>query len=223
MRSPAKALGILWIAMTQLPAQQSQETISGVVAGAVRDSQSVATQALSVFPKLVTEQNYKGMGFESADEARSAALGDPAVYFLVRLDELRDYQPGSDPTRLLHSADRVLYPVLARQQVRSSVTLEKGKEGWKATSFGAPGFSKLVTRLRTESSASSGASVSSYFVVAVPALKVYFLGQMPNNRLTLTPLTDDASLGLKAGGAAPADQVFAQLVPAAKAHNGLPR
>ena len=57
-------------------------------------------------------------------------------------------------------------------------------------------------------------------MVEVPSLGLYFLGhRTEDNKLALTPLTDIAVFGLRAGGAMPAEEVFAALVPAAKSLN----
>ncbi len=54
------------------------------------------------------------------------------------------------------------------------------------------------------------------FVVTVPGLNLDFLGDQPGGKFELTPLFDFPPLGLIAGQAAPAEDVFAKLKVAAK-------
>src|SRR5688572_30093957 len=63
---------------------QSQETFG--------DAQSAATASLAVFRKLVNDQNYRELGFESVQEVGSSTLGSPIPVVFVRLDQLREYR-----------------------------------------------------------------------------------------------------------------------------------
>ena len=188
-----------------------------------KESQKVAFESIMTFRKLVNEQNYKAMGFESLDEVSTAALGEPIRVFLVRLDQLREYQPGSDPNKLLIDSDKVIYPVTVKEQVRSSIVVEKVNETWKTTNFGGPNLIKILANIRKNTSDSSGLPISSYFAVQVPSLNLYFVGHRTDNELMLTPLLDDPSFEFKAGRTTPAKDVFSAILPSAKEHSGLPR
>ena len=188
------------------------------VAGETKDA---AAQALLTFQKIGRE-NFKRMGFESADEMSKATLDQPLAVFMVELNDLRAYQTGSDPNKLLKRLDKVVYPVKAGDAVRSSIVLQKSKEGWKASDFGGTNFARLVTRARDESAKATSLPPNAYFVVQVPALNAYFLGYREADKLMLVPLIDDVAMNLKAGTALPAEQVFDQLRPLAQKYNGLP-
>src|SRR5574337_253632 len=54
-----------------------------------KESQKVASESIVTLRKLVNEQNYKAMGFESLDEVSAVDLGEHIRVFLVRLDQLR--------------------------------------------------------------------------------------------------------------------------------------
>lgn len=184
--------------------------------------QEVASEGLAAFSKLVTKENYQAMGFESPGDTRAASLGAPMRVFLVRLDELQRYQPGKDPNKLLSGGDRVIYPVTVKEKVRSSVVVEKVKGRWEATSFGSSNLVKMLTKVRKDSSGSTRLPISSYFVVEVPALNLYFAAHRTDEVLMLTPLLDDPSYGFKAGVTMSADKVFEAILPAARKHEGLP-
>jgi hypothetical protein len=187
------------------------------------ETKDVATQALATFQKIGKQANFKAMGFESADEMTNATLGQPLSVYMVELGDLRVYRAASDPTKLLKPIDKVIYPVNVKDEVRSSIVLQKSKEGWKASDFGGANFARLVTRARDESAKATGLPTTGYFVVQVPSLNAYFLGYRQNDKLMLVSLADDSALNLRAGTPLPAEQVFGDLVPFAQKYNGLPQ
>ena len=101
--------------------------------------------------------------------------------------------------------------------MRSAILVDQADGKWKAGTFGAANLAKLIAAAR------KGAQTpkpSEDAVVEVPSLGLYFLGHhTEDSKLTLTPLTDNAVFGFRAGGAMPAEEVLATLVPAAKRLN----
>jgi hypothetical protein len=188
----------------------------------IGETKEAAAQALATFQKLGKQTSFRAMGFESADEMSKATLDEPLQVFMVELNDLRGYQAGSDPNKLLKPIDKVIYPVKTGAQVRSSIVLQKRKEGWKASDFGGPNFARLVTQARDESVKATSLPLTAYFVVQAPALNAYFLGYRQNDKLMLTSLIDDPALNLRAGTPLPAEQVFGDLSAVARKYNGLP-
>lgn len=189
-----------------------------------REPQTAASQGLDILKKMITPDNFKAMGFDSLDEVKSAALGEPLELFHVRLDQLREFKSEADPNQLLTNVGQMIYPVTVQEQARSSIVVAKEGETWKAVRFGGPGLIKMLAQVRKQSppGATAAAAVSPSFLVQVPALNVYFLGSRSDQRLMLTPLLDDPALKFKAGTPLPAGEALAALVPVAKAYNGLP-
>lgn len=184
-------------------------------------SQEAATQGLETLRQIITAQNYKGMGFESVDEVKSATLGEPLGVFYVHLDQLKEYQPGSDPEKLLTDVGQMVYPVAVKDQVRSSVVVAKSDDVWKAARSGGPNVIQAISRARS-TVASSEKPPASTFVVQVPALNFYFVGYRADGKLMLTPILDDPQYNFKAGVPLPAEDVFRALTAAATNYNGLP-
>lgn len=208
-------LAIVFIMFSQANAQEEPLPLEEI--------QEVASEALATFNELVTMENYTVLGFESLSEVRVANLGEHLRVFMVQLDQLQKYQPGSDPNKILSCGDLVIYPVTVEEQVRSSIVVEKVREGWNATSFGGSNQVKLLTKIRKADSDYTRLPISSYFVVQVPSLNLYFIAHRADEVLMLTPLLDDPSYEFKAGFTMPADKVFEAILPAAKRHDGLPR
>lgn len=215
MRTLITLLATVFIMFSQANAQEKPLPLEEI--------QKVASEALVTFNELVTEENYTVMGFESLSEVGAASLGEHLRVFMVRLDQLQKYQPGSDPNEILSGGDLVIYPVTVEEQVRSSIVVEKVKERWNATSFGSSNQVKMLIKVRKADSDSTELPISSYFVVQVPSLNLYFIAHQADKVLMLTPLLDDPSYGFKEGFTMPADKVFEAILPAAKRHDGLPR
>jgi hypothetical protein len=173
------------------------------------DAQSAATQSLTIFRRLVNNQNYRDLGFESPDEVANATLGEPLPVMFVRLDQLRGYQAGTDVNSLLGQSNEVNFPVIANNQVRSSVVVEQVNGRWKTGTLGNGALAKHIAAVRRDR---TGAAL-----VHFAALGLYFLGERnTDNKWTLTPLVSNSELNLAAGRPIPAEEVFTRLAGAAK-------
>jgi len=181
-----------------------------------------AQGALATFSRLVNERNYREMGFDSVGQVQSATLGMPIHAFMVRLDSLRQYQPGQDPTGLLRPIPSVTFPVVAEEQSRSSLTLARRGMTWETVSVGAPNKTRSIDSLRTRLAQQEGQSPEAYFEVRIPALSIQFLGIQRGGQLFLTPLWSDPRFQFVVGTTLPASDAFARMVQAAREHNGQP-
>ena len=182
----------------------------------VRQAGEVAGKSLSTLSQLVTEQNFRAMGFESAKEAAGASLGTPLPVYMVQLDELRQYA-GGDPAPLLKPLPQVLFPVVAGGATRSGITVENTGKGWQATGFGSPSLSRALAQGVQASGAGNA------FAVHVAALRTYFIGfRDGGGNLMFAPIRDEPELQLRAGVAIPASQALLALKPAALQYNELP-
>jgi hypothetical protein len=183
------------------------------------DAQSAANQSLATFRKLVNSQNYKELGFESADEVANASLGAPISTAMVNLEQLKAYKAGDDPNRLLNNLDKVYYPVAVQNVVRSTITVEQSNGRWRATGFGPANLAKQIDRARKTGAANANAQ---QLLVHVAPFNLYFVGHRVEGKLMLTPVADYSTYNLKAGATLSADEVFNALVPFAQQYNGLP-
>jgi hypothetical protein len=186
------------------------------------DAQTAATQSLATFKKLVTADNFRELGFDSADQVAKANLGAPLRIYVVKLDQLREYEPSKDANSLLSESPQMYYPVTVDGQSRSSIVVEQVEGRWRSASFGNAGLAKQIASISRANTAEASAA-STQVMVQIPALGVFFLGSRnADNKLSLTSLAASDALGLKAGTTESAEQVFARLAPIAKNYNGLP-
>ena len=182
----------------------------------------VADAALGTFKRMVTPQNFGRMGFALVGDVQRATLGEPMFDFLVRLDELARYQPGTNPNSLVKRTNELKYPVLVDGAVRSLISVALVNNVWKATSYGAPRLARFIDAARAAKMAELGRAASTFFVVRVPALKVILLGHTDGGALFLTPIIEDARVGFQAGGTLAAADAFSRLLPLATTHDGSP-
>ncbi len=187
------------------------------------DEQTAAQKGLETLAKLVDAENFKDIGFESAEEVRSAALGTPLKVFLVGLDSLREYRKDAEPDALLTDVQRSVYPVLVNNQVRSSITVE-GKNGkWSAVSFGDAYLMKKIDQaLKGRVASMAKQATGPPTLVHVAFLNLYFVGQTWNNKLMLTTVTPLANTKFRESTTMSAAEAFDLLVPIARNYNGLP-
>lgn len=178
--------------------------------------QEAAKNAVSVLQKLVTEQNFKSMGFESLEEVKNAQLGQPLQVYTIGLDKLKTAEPGADPATVLTQSPETIYPVTVQGAVRSSVTITHLRDGYAPASFGNADIVKALSRFRQ---AEAG---QNEFVVRVPAFNMYFLARRVETRVVLVPILDDPRIKAKAGEPVPLPTLLETLRPLANEYNGLP-
>lgn len=188
-----------------------------------QESAAAARQSLPTLAELAKGDNAARMGFAAPGDAEKSELAAPLSDFIVGLDDLRSWQPGTDPMSLLRPTGLVVYPVTTGGAVRSSVTLKKQDSAWQAVAFGAPAQSQAVAGARASVADKAKVAENKTFQVRIPAYNLVFVGYVDNGRLMLTPVVDTQRYGLSAGVAVAADQVFARIKPDAERDPGLPR
>jgi hypothetical protein len=178
--------------------------------------QEAASHGIGVLQKLVNDQNYRTMGFDSVEEVKQAQLGQPFDVFNIGLDQLKSYRTGANANTLLSKSAETIFPVTVGGQVKSSVTIVQKEGGYKPSSFGNAEVVKSLSRYRR------GDLAANDFVVRVLAFNLYFLGRKVEDRLFLTPVVEDPRIKLRPGESVPAEIVLEELVPLANAYNGEP-
>jgi len=187
------------------------------------DKQTAAEKGLETFAKLVDTENFNELGFGSAEEARSATLGTPLQVFLVGLEPLRYYVPGSDPNALLRDVHHWTYPVMVKNQIRSSITVAQQDGKWSAVRFGDAPLSKEIGQILSKRVAVPPAPVDDQTIlVHIAFLNAYFIGQKSEGKLMLTNVTPLSVPGFEKTVTMPAEEVFEILIPIAKETEDLP-
>lgn len=215
---------LLTAVMAMVPVVCFAQNPGGVDLTAVaQESAAAARQSLPTLAELAKGDNAARMGFAAPGDAEKSELAAPLSDFIVGLDDLRSWQPATDPMSLLRPTGLVVYPVTTGGAVRSSVTLKKQDSAWQAVAFGAPAQSQAVAGARASVADKAKVAENKTFQVRIPAYNLVFVGYVDNGRLMLTPVVDTQRYGLSAGVAVAADQVFARIKPDAERDPGLPR
>lgn len=207
-----------------VPAACFGQNPAGVdLAANAQQSAAAAKQSLSTLAELAKGENAVKFGFAAPGDIDRSELGAPLTDFIVQLDDLRAWQPGSDPMRLLRPTGLVIYPVSVGGVPRSSITLKKQDSEWKPVAFGAPGQTQAVGRARASVVATEGVSGPQTFQVRIPAFNLTFVASLRGTSLMLTSAIDAQPNGLTAGTTVAADALFTRLKPDAERDQGLPR
>jgi hypothetical protein len=155
----------------------------------------------------VTDKYAQELGFDSRSQAgdSNTKLGDPFLVIILNFKMLKDYDPKVDPTGLFIFLERFIFPVVASGQVKSSVTVElkDSTKSWKPVEWGSKGLIRLLVKAR-----SASGSGDTSFLVWIPQLSRYFLGDIRKSQLLLIPLYDEKDYGFVAGVPKSAVEVF---------------
>jgi hypothetical protein len=201
----------------QYPARLNQDIDSAVTA-----SQAAAATALDTLRRLVNARNFRAMGFDSLAEAGSATLGRPLVIFRVPLGALRAFNPKNDPWRIVRPSEMVFYPVLVGKQARSAIVLRGDGNRWRVATYGGANPARLSSEAIRIADSLLPPPQRQYFWIEVRIPSTNFIGFESTTRLILIPLRDDRMNRWRQGVPIPADSVFGQLSPEARAYNAQP-
>lgn len=188
------------------------------------DLAPAAGKGLAVFKALAADgETYKDLGLPDAASAGKAALGTPKRDFLIRLDALKAYKPGSDPEALLTDTKIVHYPLVVAGKAVSTLDLQNAKGAWTVVGAGDVKRTDLRKRAIDASVRRFAKAESDHFIVRIPALNMEFTAfRDVNGALQLASVADNPIAGLVAGEAEPAVKALARVQPLALEDDGLP-
>lgn len=188
------------------------------------------TTSLGRLKEMVTPRNYQWLGFHSADEVQLATTGSPMLVYSAEHGKLRSYVSGQAFHTLLEPAPRrVIIPILAGGEVRSSTTLQArlgagGVLQWTPANWGQP---RLIRELTATARSIPQAEIkkgSAPFAVEVPVFDVWLIGYYnPQDELVLRATVDlrfGPAIIPRHGILTPA--AMRELALAALRYNGLP-
>jgi hypothetical protein len=182
-----------------------------------------AAVSLNSFSKLITNRNFRMMGFESRDEVRRATLDKSIREYVIELSSIKGFKENMNPEKLLVRTRTLVYPVLIDSSIRTSLTIAYRNNRWESQSFGYSNLTKIIAALMNAKSKEPGFSRNVFFIVRVPAFNLAFLGYRFKGTLTLIPLFDSPAFDLKTGIPVPASIVVKVLKTASEEYKDLPR
>jgi hypothetical protein len=190
----------------------------------IPDLAPAAAKGLAAFRALAADgDTYKDLGLPDAASAGKAALGTPERDFLIRLDALKAYKPGSDPEALLTDTRIIHYPLVVVGKAVSTLDLQNAKGAWAVVGTGDAQRTALRKRAVDASVRRFAKAEADHFIVRIPALNMEFTAfRDANGALQLASVADNPLAGLVAGEAEPATKVLARVQPMALEDDGLP-
>jgi len=192
------------------------------LARVTRPLRPLAESSLQEFRGMVDTNDFQDLGFETIEEARSATLAEPLVVYRITLATLRDWQTNRTTDDLLDASSKVIYPVAADGQVRSSIILQNARGRWEASDYGYASLATLLADARQRVAKDARLPFGQLFAVEVRALNRFFIGHRPGAQAFLTPVVSEPALSLDAGQPLPAAEALARLVPLARSQRGYP-
>jgi len=115
------------------------------------DVDKAAREGMTMLEKLI--ENDKGrataLGFDSPDEVtqNKMKLGSGIPVLQIMSDKLPDKSDYTNVFEFLKPMDRFIYPITVDGKVRSSMTVKKLKDTWKAVGYGAKGLVSALEKL----------------------------------------------------------------------------
>lgn len=183
-----------------------------------------ASASLETLANVVALDPSTKRGFASRTEVASSALAEGLPVQFVRLDSLAAFGAGKDTTTLAFDKQEVMYPINVGGAVRSSVTVQKGKDGtWQAVKFGYASLARSSQAARVGATSKRSVDAGSMSLIEIPAVHAYLLSHREKGVQMVTPVWDIPGTSYTAGVTQPAAEVFAALQPiAAKTDPGPP-
>jgi hypothetical protein len=180
--------------------------------------QTAIRKASSDLAQLVNESNFKSIGLDSPDEAKSLTPGKPVQYKMIGLEDLRKYQGGS-PSAIIKNLEKASVPLYNnRQRVALVADFDKGRKGWALSSFGSLSVPKNYEEVMRKHELKPDET----FILTIPALNANFLATQRNQQTEVVLLGDQPIGDLRPGVKMKAEEALRQLVPVANQYNGLP-
>lgn len=175
---------------------------------------AAAEQGLRNYRQLITLQQPQN---DSLKDLNSLSLGPSISTAIIPLDRLRKYTAGQAANAFIIESDRVIYPIIDTRtnRITSTVTVEKTKDKWVPSAFGADKATAENLTLYT-------AGINNFKLVKIIALNLSFIGFEKDNVLQFIPMQNDPERNIVQGKAVAATKILETYVKAANDYNGLP-
>jgi len=145
----------------------------------------VAQLGMRDLASLVNEQNFRLLGFQSIDEARSASIGTPITRRVVGYDRLLAFQPGAPISSLYVHAEQRVYPVQAGGATRCVILMSQRDGRWVVSSIGDAYLGEALKDALPRQPPGS-----TPMFISIPGLNIDLVGFQRGTALTLLPVRD---------------------------------
>jgi hypothetical protein len=148
-------------------------------------------KALESLKRLVTDENFRDLGFDARGDVAGATLNVPFRRYFVTGTELRAFKDQDNPMSVIRDSGEWLFPVRAGNNVRCFITMADRGNGWRGVAFGQAEIAQGLTSMRAERSAANNLPAASFFAVDMTPFGSYLLGWRSDGRLPGDPGNTD--------------------------------
>src|SRR5215469_16002001 len=140
-------------------------------------------KAVETLKRLVTNSNYRELGFDSVAEAATATQGEPFRRYLITAGQITVFKDTDDPASVIRPGGELLIPVIAGGKVRCFITMADRGKGWRGVSFGMSAIAQALTAARSQQAAATRLPLGSFVAVDVTPLSTYLLAWRTDGKL----------------------------------------
>ncbi|HET9963161.1 MAG TPA: hypothetical protein VFQ34_12545 [Nitrospiraceae bacterium] len=177
-------------------------------ANTMKTADEAAQKALAALPQLAQTNTYRGMGFASIEEARSAQLGAAIPRKIVSYVELLKYQPGVPLSRLFTGDEEMVYPFQIGSTTKSTTAVSKKEGAWHIASVGDAYLARVMSAAPEQP--------QRLHIISVPGLSLDFAGTPHGEDWELFPAQDYPELDVTRGRPIRAEELLPRLSNYAK-------
>ena len=151
-----------------------------------KKQKEAALKAVGQLKKL-SSSTHDALGHKPGAE-KQASPGEPLDMYMIKLDDLANFNKGDDPKHILLDIKKFIVPVYSGNNLMSSMTMKKGgRNQWQLAGIGG-GEIRILEPARFKHASAYRRDQTSYVVILVPAMYLTFLGYDRNNRLYFVPV-----------------------------------
>ncbi len=208
----AVTLGLPWVSARRANAQgpSSGPDLAGAAAMDALQKSLATVRAT---------KDFQLMGLTSRSEMEQVTLGRPMQVREIGYDNLLSYREGSDVASVFTGPDQLLYPVVVRGEVRSSLTLVRNGQEWRLTTYGDVGRTREIEKTRlgvVQRAGESGRGEAAVSLASVPAFGLYLVALARDGRTLLSPVSASVPAGLELNDSMEESEAIARLSAYAK-------
>lgn len=183
---------------------------SQTAANTMKSANEAAQKVLASLPELINETNYRGMGFASLDEVKSARLGTGVPRRQIAYQTMVGYKEGTSLDQLFSSDTpaSTVFPIEVGNSVRAAATVTRQGDSWRIGTIGDTPLAELFN--------AAGTDRSSLEFVSIPGLNLEFGSIRRDGQTLLIPAQDVPETKMAKGQAIAAATAIPQIAAYAR-------
>ncbi|MDX1907602.1 MAG: hypothetical protein SF053_11255 [Bacteroidia bacterium] len=180
-----------WVSSENNPFIQPEKYMNTNVFPTPEATAQAGLEALSL---LITAENAASFGFDTPDQARTAALTSPAAVYEIGFEKLTSAQTGDRLEKLASPSSEQIFPLAISDTYRSAVRISGRTNEYHLAGVGEAGYAEMLEKAREQARIQFGDSVKvspeTATFYSVPGIGATFIGIRVQETLWLLPSRD---------------------------------